>query len=118
MKFTEYYHSALRHLETCQLMFEKLSTIDNNKPLFAKKQRLKLDIYYLSGYIVETMLSYAFFANIKWNKNVDIDKCSLYTKDFKTHKLEFPFRLSGNVFRAKPLSAYRIYRFPRKSLFG
>ena len=43
MKFTEYYHSALRHLETCQLMFEKLSTIDNNKPLLAKKQRLKLD---------------------------------------------------------------------------
>lgn len=88
MKFTEYYHSALRHLETCQLMLEKLSTIGNDKPLLATKQRLKLDIYYLSGYIVETMLSYAFFANIKWNKNVDIKKCSLYTKDFKTHKLE------------------------------
>lgn len=81
MLFTEYYHSALRHLDVCKLMLHTLSSMKD------KKQRLMLDIYYLSGYIIETMISYSCFVSIGWRKKDNIEKYSLYNKGFKTHKL-------------------------------
>ena len=48
MLFTEYYHSALRHLDVCKLMLNTLSSMKDKK-ISDKKQRLMLDIYYLIG---------------------------------------------------------------------
>ena len=41
MQFLEYYSSALRHLDVCKLMLEKLSTMGVKKE--KQRQRLMLD---------------------------------------------------------------------------
>lgn len=87
MQYKEYYQSALRHLDVCKTMMESLDSMDSKGHLTAKKERLKLDIYYLSGYIIETMISYTFFVNLKWRKNERIETYPFYNKGFKTHNL-------------------------------
>lgn len=87
MLFTEYYHSALRHLDVCNLMLNTLSSMKDKSHLNNKRQRLMLDIYYLSGYIIETMISYSCFVSMGWRKTINIETYSLYDKGFKTHKL-------------------------------
>lgn len=87
MQYREYYQSALRHLEVCKMMMQSLESMDAKIYNTAKRERLKLDIYYLSGYIIETMISYTFFINIRWEKNKHIEKYSYYNYGFKTHKL-------------------------------
>lgn len=59
MQYREYYQSALRHLEVCKMMMQSLESMDAKIHNTAKRERLKLDIYYLSGYIIETMISMA-----------------------------------------------------------
>lgn len=85
MQFLEYYSSALRHLDVCKLMLEKLSTMGVKQE--KRRQRLMLDIYYLSGYIIETMISYSHFVSLGWRKNNHIETYPLYDKGFKTHNL-------------------------------
>ncbi len=87
MQYVEYLQSASRHLDVCNMMFKTLSSMDSKEHLKAKRQSLKLDIYYLSGYIIETMISYSFFVSLGWQKNNHIETCPLYDKGFKTHKL-------------------------------
>lgn len=87
MLYIEYYRSALRHLDVCKTMMDYLDSMQGNTCLSGKRERLKLDIYYLSGYIIETMISYTFFVSLNWQKNVPIEKCQHYNKGFKTHKL-------------------------------
>lgn len=87
MQYKEYYQSALRHLDVCKTMMESLDSMNSKGHLTAKRERLKLDIYYLSGYIIETMISYTFFVNLKWRKNIHVETCPFYDKGFKTHNL-------------------------------
>lgn len=87
MQYKEYYQSALRHLDVCKTMMESLDSMKGKGKNDTKKQNLKLDIYYLSGYIIETMISYTFFVNLNWGKNVHIETYPLYEKGFKTHNL-------------------------------
>ena len=53
MQYVEYLQSASRHLDVCNMMFKTLSSMDSKEHLKAKRQSLKLDIYYLSGYIIQ-----------------------------------------------------------------
>lgn len=87
MQYVEYFQSASRHLDVCNMMLKTLSSMASKAHLKAKRQSLKLDIYYLSGYIIETMISYSFFVSLGWRKNSHIETCPLYDKGFKTHKL-------------------------------
>lgn len=87
MQYKEYYQSALRHLDVCKTMMESLESMNGKGRNDKIKQNLKLDIYYLSGYIIETMISYTFFVNINWRRNEHIESCQLYDKGFKTHNL-------------------------------
>jgi len=87
MLYKEYYNSALRHLDVCKIMLERLSSMDRKPKFYAKRERLLLDIYYLSGYVIETMISYSHFVSLGWNVNDNIETYSLYGKGFKTHDL-------------------------------
>ncbi|MCZ2671385.1 hypothetical protein ACMSEH_06365 [Bacteroides thetaiotaomicron] len=44
------------------------------------------NIYYLSGYVFETLLSYAFFCKLRWNGEIE-KSCHFQDKKFKTHNL-------------------------------
>lgn len=83
MIYREYLSAASRHLTTCQLMMMELKKIQKSKKQESKS--LKLDIYYISGYIIETLISYSFFASINWKS--DIEDSPLYNKSFKQHKI-------------------------------
>lgn len=87
MLYKEYYKSALRHLDVCKIMLEKLSSMDKKPNLNSMRERLLLDIYYLSGYVIETMISYSHFVCLGWKENDNIETYSLYGKGFKTHDL-------------------------------
>ena len=87
MQYKEYYQSALRHLDVCKTLMESLDSMNSKGHLTAKRERLKLDIYYLSGYVIETMISYTFFVNLNWQKNKHIESYPYYEKGFKTHNL-------------------------------
>lgn len=71
----------------CNMMLKTLESMEQKAHLMTKRQSLMLDIYYLSGYIIETMISYSFFVSLGWQKNNHVETCPLYDKGFKTHKL-------------------------------
>ena len=94
MDYKEYRKSAIRHLQTCQYL---LKDIDSHKTELQKN--FLLNVYYLSGYVVETALSYAFFSHIKHKGDVatNID----YKNRFKTHnfntKVKVIYEKRGNL---------------------
>lgn len=98
MQYKEYYQSASRHLYVCKTMMDTLDSMANKAHLTAKRQQLKLDIYYLSGYIIETMISYTFFVSINWQRNERVETCEHYNNGFKTHKL--PLKITFAISKA------------------
>lgn len=122
MLYIEYYRSALRHLDVCKTMMAHLDTMPKKSSCFIKRERLKLDIYYLSGYIIETMISYSFFVNMKWQKNVHIETCEYYNKGFKSHKLQTKiFFVTSKVhcdFSGIPLLGNRIENKLERKMFN
>ncbi len=82
MHYKEFRIAAHRHLISCEKMCEKLSELANPND----KRELIAEIYYLSGYIVETLLSYAIFSvasrDIQRNP---IEQYPDYENGFKTH---------------------------------
>ena len=96
MLYIEYYQSALRHLDVCKSMMDFLDSMDRKPNLSAKRERLKLDIYYLSGYVIETMISYTFFVNLNWQKNKDIKSYPYYKNGFKTHDLSLKLSFAAS----------------------
>ena len=85
MDYKEFRQAAHRHLITCQKMCDSLSGLTNSED----KNLIIANIYYLSGYVVETLLSYAFFCscNSKTRKK-PIEEHPEYEKGFKTHDFQ------------------------------
>ena len=121
MQYKEYYQSALRHLDVCKTMMESLDSMDRKQHLFAKRERLKLDIYYLSGYVIETMISYTFFVKLNWQKNKHIESCPYYKNGFKTHnlsmKLSFATSKAHCDYSGVPLLGNKISDSKERKLF-
>lgn len=121
MQYKEYYQSALRHLDVCKTMMESLDSMNRKQHLFAKRERLKLDIYYLSGYVIETMISYTFFVKLNWQKNKQIESCPYYKIGFKTHnlstKLSFAISKAHCDYSGVPLLGNKISDSKERKLF-
>ena len=70
-EYTDYRTAAQRHLMTCQYMVECLRLPDNphHKPLsnFYKTYLLK-NIYYLSGYTIESIINFAIYECVNKSK--------------------------------------------------
>ena len=89
MKYTEFETSARRHLESC---YHILDNLINSTESFRKQKedRLILNIYYLSGYVIECSLKFAFFKAVKFSKNDKIELNQIIRGtdyDMKTHSL-------------------------------
>jgi hypothetical protein len=85
MQYKEFRTAAHRHLISCEKMCEKLSQITN--PI--EKRGLIAEIYYLSGYIVETLLSYAIFSVASRDiQRKPIELHPDYENGFKTHDFQ------------------------------
>lgn len=71
MVYKEYLIAAKRHRETCQQIFGILK--DSKGYLDAStKQKLLINTFYLSGYVIECIVSYAFFKVINYKDNYDV----------------------------------------------
>jgi hypothetical protein len=85
MEAKEYKKAAKRHLNTCNILLEKMNTQRNEHT----KRELLLNFYYLSGYVVECMLKYGICAETEWEgevENFNFDKFT-YERHLQTHKL-------------------------------
>lgn len=85
MDYKEFRQAAHRHLITCQKMCDGLSAIKN----FEDKNAMIANIYYLSGYIIETLLSYAIFCSLDLKtKKKPVEDHPDYENGFKTHDFQ------------------------------
>lgn len=84
MDYRDFRTAAHRHLVSCSKMCELLGNASDEE-----KRNLISDIYYLSGYVVETLISYAIFSVAPKNiKNKPIEEHPDYENGFKTHNFQ------------------------------
>lgn len=93
MHYKEFRTAAHRHLLSCEKMCKGLSGLSN----INEKRDLIAEIYYLSGYIVETLLSYAIF-NVASREiqNQPIESHPDYDNGFKTHDFQAKIQFAIN----------------------
>lgn len=93
MLYNEYLNSARKHQYTCQ---EILNCIKVNKnisgPEKSKHKQLVLNLYYITGYIIECSVKYAIYHLIGYDrktcvKQLDQDGIS-FSNNMKFHKFE------------------------------
>ena len=85
MHYKEFRSAAHRHLLSCKKMCEKLGQTTNDN----EKRDLIAEVYYLSGYIVETLLSYAIFSVASRDiQKKPIEDHPDYERGFKTHNFK------------------------------
>lgn len=82
MDYIQFRNAAYRHLISCKKLLEDVNDSRINKDT---KDRLCLEIYYLSGYILETMLSYAVCSSM--NIKGDVYQSKPFKEDSKFFKV-------------------------------
>lgn len=98
MDYREFRSAAHRHLVSCQKMCDALPNIKD----LTEKNSLMADIYYLSGYVIESLLSYAIFhSSDRKVRNKPVEEHPDYENGFKTHnfqaKISFAIKHSCNL---------------------
>lgn len=84
MKYTEFLGAARRHDKCCHEIIKRYEELGRGHDL--EKKSLLNNAYYLSGYIIETLLSYAFFNFINYKGDIKDNK-HFKNNNFKTHDL-------------------------------
>ena len=96
MYYNEYLKSAFRHLSTCKQLINDIQSAQGTQ---ADRNHWLCEVYYLSGYIVECMLSYVLFYGYRDHVN----KHQLYCGEFLTHNLSSKVHHVRNV-AGRPLN--------------
>lgn len=68
MNYDEYLKCAEKHLKSCQQLLGGLDQNTNNREAY-------LDLWYISGYIIEGLTVYSVYKNYDWDPNIDIQYC-------------------------------------------
>lgn len=79
MKYPQYLECSERHLSAIKTLFE---TYDSAFKTKENDRNVLLEIYYLSGYIMEGLVVYAIYDIFEWPENIDIDNPSEYIFTF------------------------------------
>jgi len=89
MLYKEYLNAARKHEYTCDVIYEKIKKNDCSS---CQKMCLMLNLYYLSGYIIECIIKYAIYDLVGHKKEDDIKKLNKgglsYDKHIKYHRFE------------------------------
>ncbi|EPB0636493.1 hypothetical protein ACQ91M_000205 [Yersinia enterocolitica] len=91
MKYMEYLNAARKHVYTSEILYDSLSMhLQQQSPNNGITKRLTLNLYYISGYVIECTLKYGIYALIGHDKDVDITKINskgiTYNEKIKHHK--------------------------------
>jgi hypothetical protein len=82
MNYLEYKSASARHLHTCINIAKTLSSINNS----TVEKALLLNLYYLSGYVIECIVNYAIYDYVKFGPAADVStltpKNNLYDVSF------------------------------------
>lgn len=82
MVYEDYLDVALKHLKTCEIFKDNLNNVNNKKT----KDYIIRNLYYLSGYILEGVINYCIYREIKRrNPSQTVDPLFEYSKDAKGH---------------------------------
>lgn len=82
MHYRQFLRSAERHLQICRQLLDEYDSLTNSQ----KKVFLLAEVYYLSGYILESSLSYAFFSYIRYTGDIYSSE-HFRNSCFKTHQI-------------------------------
>ncbi|MEO0042797.1 MAG: hypothetical protein RL329_2245 [Bacteroidota bacterium] len=87
MKYPEFKDAALRHMESCEYIMNAFASTKSEE----SKKMILLNTYYLSGYVIECSLKYAFLKIIGYSKAADITSLNYnaytYKKYISSHDL-------------------------------
>lgn len=91
--YKEYLRAARKHLSTCIVIREALTTLDPSAvENHSKIKQLTLNLYYLSGYVIECAVKYAIYVEIKYDKNQHINQLDTtdisYRKHIQRHRFD------------------------------
>lgn len=93
VQYPEYLNSARKHQYTCEEILKALQGIDQSSGVGkSKHKQLLLNLYYLSGYIVECSVKYAIYHLVSYDRRkcvrqLDQDGIS-FKNNIKYHKFE------------------------------
>ena len=99
MLYSEYLLCAERHLKSCRAF------LDTYQPDASRDFEVFLEIFYITGYILEGLTIYSTYKLYGWPANVEIDDLNYYDSNFvqRTHLDYFHFRIitdaNGNTQR-------------------
>jgi len=86
-KYPEFKKASKKHLIACECLIDSL----NKGYCTQNKNHILTTIYYLSGYIFETILKFSLYSAVKFGKKDNIKNLDLrglrYDENIKTHSL-------------------------------
>lgn len=89
MKYKDYKKAARKHMNTCEVLEDRLKQISNNTEL---RKSLILNAYYLSGYVIECIVKYGIYDRIGFDKDKDITTLNngklTYDQNIRHHRFE------------------------------
>ena len=105
MKFSEYLDCADKHLKGCKSLLSSYTLLLQVKEKMPKVKtndlQVWLEVYYLSGYIIEGVTVYAAYKLNNWNKDKDIEKGYDETFTKKTNLDFYPTRSTSLFFSTR-----------------
>ena len=111
-KYPEFKRASKKHLVACECLIESLENECKQK-----EKHILTTIYYLTGYIFETILKFSLYASVSFDKNEDISKLNshglTFDNDIKIHNLTKLKR----VIEAKNITSFHEYE-NNKNLFS
>jgi hypothetical protein len=127
-EYKDYKTAAQRHLMTCQYMVECLTLPDNSlhKPMSSSyKSYLLKNIYYLSGYTIESIINFAIYECVNKSKTAGEPKITYvnelwepnYKLIFTTDKSKTPRPANDRTYYTYVIS-YHKFRENYKVLYG
>lgn len=94
MLYIEYRTAADKHLKTCKSILDsldKLSVLDNTSLIVSRhKQEVLHNVYYLSGYVLESISTYSIYKHFGWNQRRSV---KTFNKNF-SNSCQFTFFLN------------------------
>lgn len=106
MTYKDFKESAQRHLDAC---YHILEYIDSSPAAHkkTKSDRLSMNVYYLSGYVIECIIKFAFFKAIDHRITID-NKFKYHKRNDDTYQYGFTTDFERNL-KTHNLDALRVY---------
>lgn len=84
MVYKDFLNAARKHEYTCRVLIEKLDKIDEHREK-SNFKFLLLNLYYLSGYIIECMVKYGIYDLNGFSRSADVKTLDQKNLKFKDH---------------------------------